>query len=192
MWFSRCDRAAERFGALRAEFPTASVNSLSLVRTALSTSTTIDLERSSSASMGTDASALGSAGSTRLAAANSASRRLRRRRRLHSHSSTTSSTSPAAPMSSARHGTVSWVLSPLAAATAAPTQSPLFSLGSIWLRRTSSASVEVPPDTVLGTWKAKARASVAMASTASSSPKSLNFMVVVVQVSAPWPAKSLT
>ena len=66
---------------------TAKVNSLSLVRTALSTSTTIDLDRSSSASTGTDASALGSDGSTRRAAAYSASRRLRRRRRVHHHSS---------------------------------------------------------------------------------------------------------
>ncbi len=66
---------------------TASTSSLALVRTALSTSTTIERDRSSSASMGTDASALGSVGSTRLAAATSASWRLRCGCRLHSISS---------------------------------------------------------------------------------------------------------
>ena len=69
----------------------AKANSLVLVRTALSTSTTIDRDNSSRASRGTAASALGSVGSTRLAAATSASCRLCRRRRLHSTSSTIAS-----------------------------------------------------------------------------------------------------
>ena len=66
---------------------TAKANSLVLVRTALSTSTTIDRDSSSRASRGTAANALGSVGSTRLAAATSASCRLCLRRRLHSSSS---------------------------------------------------------------------------------------------------------
>ena len=68
---------------------TAKANSLSLVRTALSTSTTIALDRSSRASIGTAANAFGSEGSTRCAASNSALRRLRLRRRIHSHSAST-------------------------------------------------------------------------------------------------------
>ena len=84
------------------------------------------------------------------------------------------------------------VLSPLAAATAAPAQSLLRSAGSISLRRTLSARVELPPVTVDGTWNPKARSSVATASSASSSPKSLALMVLWAQVSPLWPEKSLT
>ena len=84
---------------------TAIASSLSLVRTALSTSTTIALDRSSSASMGTPASARGSVGSTRLAASNSAARRLRRRRRVDHHSSSpaTATTASTTTMRKRRH-----------------------------------------------------------------------------------------
>ena len=123
---------------------TANANSLSLVRTALSTSTTIDRDRSSSVSMETDASALGSAGSTRCAAANSASRRLRRLRRRHS-----SSAISAMAMITRMTTTPTQLISPFddefwfrppAAATAAPAQSPWRSAGSISLRRSVSTS----------------------------------------------------
>ena len=84
------------------------------------------------------------------------------------------------------------VLSPLAAATAAPAQSPWRSAGSMSLRRMSSACVDVPPVTAFGTSKATARSSVAIASSASSSPKSLALIVFCAQLYAPWPEKSLT
>ncbi len=176
---------------------TASANSASLVRTALSTSTTIDFDRSSSASIGTDASALTSVGSTRLAAAASASRRLRRRRRIHSHNSSTARSRTASAIRIPNPDTPvpvagGDVLSPLAAATAAPAQSWFRSAGSISLRRMLSDSVEVPPAIVDGISNPKARSCVAIASSASSLPRSLACMVFWAQVNAVWPEKSVT
>ena len=125
---------------------TAKANSLSLVRTALSTSTTIILDRSSRASIGTVANAFGSAGSTRLAAANSASRRLWRRRRDHRTSPRMIRPKTASAASRPYHvmpepDDVEVGFSrPCAAAMAAPDQSPWRRAGSMVSRCNALAS----------------------------------------------------
>ena len=141
---------------------TARANSLSLVRTALSTSTTIALERSSSASIGTAANAFGSDGSTRWAAANSASRRLRRRRRVHHHSTRIARAKTASAIRRPNQLTpapadgpveVDAVFSPLAAATAAPVQSSSTQRGFDGVAL-QGLGVGLAHDVRIGTWNA--------------------------------------
>ncbi len=168
---------------------TARANSPSLVRTALSTSTTMALDSSSSASMGTDARAFGSVGSTRWAAANSACRRLLLRRRPQTHSASPSATITPKTTRKPTHDTpvpppgedgAASAPSPSAAPMAACAQSLSRSAGSIRSRWTAAARLWVLPSTA----KENSRSSVATASRASSSPNPLSRQVLSAHV---WP-----
>ena len=176
---------------------TASANSASLVRTALSTSTTMDFDRSSSASIGTDASALASVGSTRLAAAASASRRLRRRRRIHSHNSSTARTRTASAISSPSPDTAGAGggrrrVEPVGrrhrgTGPVVVAQCRFDFVAADVVRQCRGAAGDRGRDI-----EPESPVLVAIASSASSLPRSLAFMVFWAQLSPLWPEKSLT